>query len=195
MGREKSGPPGLITSSEVGLGPLAYEHVVVLHADVGQGQRERGRATNHLAGGVVLTAMARAHELVGTTVPGNDATEVGADGVDAVAADGVLAFDDQIGGITLEALYKAAIAFGVTGEPTAGCDGIAQLIFGTGSTAAAGGLGGNEVVRHRIKGSQGDTSDGAECQQIHELPTTHSGHIARGKLGHGGRSSSSDCPC
>ena len=117
---------------------------------------------------------------------------MGADGVDAVAADGVFAFNDQIGGITLEALYKAAIAFGVAGEPAAGCDGIAQLIFGTGATAAAGGLGGNEVVRHRVEGSQGDTSDGAERQQIHELPTTHSGHIARGELGHGGRSSSSE---
>ena len=117
---------------------------------------------------------------------------MGADGVDAVAADGVFAFNDQIGGIAFEALYQAAIALGVAGEPAAGCDRVAQLILGAGATATARGLGGDEVIRHWVEGSQGHTGDGAERQQIHELPTTHSGHIARGELGHGGRSSSSE---
>ena len=70
---------------------------------------------------------------------------MGADGVDAVAADGVFAFNDQIGGITLEALYQAAITFGVAGKPATGCDRIAQLILGAGATTAASGLGGDEV--------------------------------------------------
>ena len=51
---------------------------------------------------------------------------------------------------------------------------------------AAGSAGRNEVVGDRIESTQGNASHRAEGQQIHELPTTHSGHIARGGLGHGG---------
>ena len=59
--------------------------------------------------------MARTHELVGTTVPRHHATQVGADGIDAVAADGVSTFNNQIGGITFEALNQASVAFWVAG--------------------------------------------------------------------------------
>ena len=83
-----SGPPGLIARAEIGFSPLAHKDVVVLDAHVGQSKGEGCGAANHLAGGVVLTAVAGAHELVGAAVPGHHAAQVGADGVDAITADG-----------------------------------------------------------------------------------------------------------
>jgi hypothetical protein len=116
---------------------------------------------------------------------------VGADGIDAVAADGVRALHDQVGGIAFQALDQAAIAFLVGGQPPGGGNDIAELILGGGAAAAAAGLGGNEVVHHRVEGSQGNPCDGPEGQQVHELATAHPRHItvrsARWYLGHTGR--------
>ena len=94
---------------------MAHENVVVFDADVGEGKGEGSRAAHHLAGGVVLTAVTGAHELVGAAVPGHDATQVGADGVDAVAADGVFTLNNQVGGVTFETLYQAPIALRMAG--------------------------------------------------------------------------------
>ena len=103
----RSGPPGLVAGAEVGLRPFTDEDVVVFNADVGECQGERGWAANNLAGGVVLTAMARTHKFVGATVPRHHATQVGADGIDSVTADGVSTFNNQVSGITFEALNQA----------------------------------------------------------------------------------------
>ena len=110
---------------------------------------------------------------------------MGADGVDAVTADGVVPFDDQIGGITLETLHKAAVAARVTAQPAAGCDRIAQFVLRTCAASAAGGARRNEVVHDRVKSSQSHPGDRPEGQQIHELPAAHSGHITCWHLSHG----------
>ena len=69
--------------------------------------------------------MARTHKFVGATVPRHHATQVGADGIDSVTADGVSTFNNQVSGITFEALNQAAVAFWMAGEPSTGGDGIA----------------------------------------------------------------------
>jgi hypothetical protein len=45
--------------------------------------------------------VARALELVLGLVPGHDAAEVGAHGVEAVVLDGAVILDDDVGGVTL----------------------------------------------------------------------------------------------
>ena len=67
---------------------------------------------------------------------------MGADGIDAVAADGVIAFDDQISGVTFETLNKAAVAAGMVAQPATGGDRIAQLILGRGAATATSSPGG-----------------------------------------------------
>lgn len=62
--------------------------------------RREGRRT----GLVVLGAVAGADELVLGLVPGDDATQVGAHGVEAVVLDALVLLHDQVGGVTLEAL-------------------------------------------------------------------------------------------
>ena len=151
--------------------------LVVLDGHVGQGQGEGGGAAHHLAGGVVLGAVAGAHEFVGTAVPGHHTAQVGADGVDAVAADGIAALDEQVGGIALETLHQTAVALLVGAQPASGRDAVAELVLGRGAAAAASGLGGDEIAGHGIEGTQGDPGDRSKGQQVHELPTTHSGHI------------------
>ena len=68
---------------------------------MGEGQGKRSRTANHLPVGVVLGAVARALELVLSLVPGHDAAEVGAHGVEAVVLDGAVILDDDVGGVTL----------------------------------------------------------------------------------------------
>ncbi len=101
---------------------------------MGQGQGQRGGTADHGPFRVVLAAVAGTDELVLAAVPGDHATEMGADRVEADGADGALPFDDQIGGISLEALHQAAVAFGVAGQPAAGHDRNAEVVEGNGTT-------------------------------------------------------------
>lgn len=95
-------PPGLEAGAEVGLGP-GGEHDDVRLVDVGvrEGEGEGRGAADHLTLVVVLGAVARALELVLSLVPGHDASEVGAHGVEAVVLDGAVILDDDVGGVTL----------------------------------------------------------------------------------------------
>ena len=102
-----------------------------------QGQGKGRWTAHHFAGGVVLGAVAGAHEFVGTAVPGHHTAQVGADGVDAVAADGIAALDEQVGGIALETLHQTAVALLVGAQPASGRDAVAELVLGRGAAAAA----------------------------------------------------------
>ena len=95
-------PPGLEAGAEVGLGP-AGEHDDISLVDVGvrEGEGQGRGAADHLTLVVVLGAVARALELVLSLVPGHDAAEVGAHGVEAVILDGAVILDDDVGGVTL----------------------------------------------------------------------------------------------
>lgn len=95
-------PPGLEAGAEVSLGP-AGEHDDISIVDVGvrEGEGQGRGAADHLTLVVVLGAVARALELVLGFVPGHDAAEVGAHGVEAVVLDGAVILDDDVGGVTL----------------------------------------------------------------------------------------------
>jgi hypothetical protein len=82
-------------------------------------------------------------------------------------------------------LDKAAITLCVATQPAARGDCVSELVFGAGSTTAPGSPGRDEVIRHWIKRTQGHACDGSEGQQIHELPTAHTGHITGWDLSHG----------
>lgn len=88
--------------------------------------------------------VARAHELVGGLVPGNDATQVSADSVDAKVLHLALVGDDEVGGIALEALDELAVA-GVGLDPLSDDDIVAKGILSQEAAAVAAGLGGGEV--------------------------------------------------
>ena len=95
-------PPGLEAGAEVSLGP-AGEHDDISLVDVGvrEGEGQGRGAADHLTLVVVLGAVARALELVLGFVPGHDAAEVGAHGVEAVVLDAAVILDDDVGGVTL----------------------------------------------------------------------------------------------
>ena len=77
-----------------------------------------------LTGLVVLRAVAWAHELVLGLVPGDDTTQVSAHGVEAVALDGLVLLDDQVGGITLKTLFNNNITSIMVGLVKYRCDTI-----------------------------------------------------------------------
>jgi len=63
---------------------------------------------------------------------------VRADRIDAVAADGIFTFNDQISRIPFEPLNKAAVACGVITEPAAKRYRVTELILGTRAPTASG---------------------------------------------------------
>lgn len=95
-------PPGLEPRAEVRFGPGREDHHVGL-VDVGVRQREGqgGGAADHLALVVVLRAVARALEFVLCLVPGHDAPEVRAHGVDAVVLNAAVILHHEVRGVTL----------------------------------------------------------------------------------------------
>merc|ERR1712100_529986 len=104
-------PPGLEAGAEVGLGP-GREHDDVRLVDVGvrEGEGEGRGAADHLTLVVVLGAVARALELVLSLVPGHDAAKALGEGAVAreVGLEPLLGLDDDVGGVTLEALGEGA---------------------------------------------------------------------------------------
>lgn len=71
---------------------------------------KRSRAAGGLRSRGQNRTVARAHELVGGLVPGHDATQVSAHGVDTEGLHLVVVGDDEVGGITLETLDEGAAA-------------------------------------------------------------------------------------
>jgi len=114
-------PPRRRVGAEVGLGPGREDGLAVDIVAVGKRERERRRAADHLAGRVVLGAVARAHVLVLSAVPRHDAAKVGADGVDGVVLERAVLLGDQVVGIALEALDERALGKGWALAQTADC--------------------------------------------------------------------------
>ena len=73
-------PPSLFASTEVLLSPGGEEDLsrFIVNITVGKGQRKRSRSTNNGPVGGVLRSVAGAQELVGSSGPGDDATQVSA---------------------------------------------------------------------------------------------------------------------
>ncbi len=84
---------------------------------------------------------------------------MGADGIDSVAADGVITLDDEVRGISFKTLHQASVPFWMAGKPSGRCDGVAQFVFCASSTAATACTGWDEVAHHRIQGSEGNSRD------------------------------------
>ena len=70
--------PGLEAGAEVGLLPRRKDNLAVDGVAVSKGEREGRRATDNLASGSVLGAVARANVLELGTVPRDNAAKVGA---------------------------------------------------------------------------------------------------------------------
>ena len=105
---------------------------------MGEGQGKRSRTANHLPGGVVLGAVARALELVLGLVPRDDAAQVRANSVQPEVREGTILLDDQVRGVTLQALRERVVARQVRLEPFSLLDVVAVRVLSrlTGATAA-----------------------------------------------------------
>jgi hypothetical protein len=91
-------PPSLGVGTEIKLGPGRKENLARLGIDiaVGQGEGKRGGSTHDGTGGSVLGSVARALELVGGRRPRDDATKMGAHGVQTVALNGLVILHDNV---------------------------------------------------------------------------------------------------
>lgn len=75
---------------------------IVDNVAVGESKGKRGGTADLLALGVVLRTVAWAHELVLGVVPGDDASQMGAHGVDTVLLNAAVTSDHKVSGLTLQ---------------------------------------------------------------------------------------------
>jgi len=102
-------------------------------------EAERRRAADHLTLGVVLRAVARALELVLSLVPGDDATQVRAHRVQTKVSERPILLDDQVSGVTLQALRERVVARQVRLEPRRLLDVVTvRILRGLTGTTATG---------------------------------------------------------
>lgn len=99
-----SPPPGGVTGTEVGLSPRGEVDNIVLDIDVSKSKREGSGPTDLLALSVILGAVARAHKLVLSSVPRDNAAEMSAHSVEAILLNGAFASDDKICCISLHSI-------------------------------------------------------------------------------------------
>ena len=69
-----------------------------------EGKAQRSWSSNDHAVLIILRAMARAHELVGSAVPGHNTAEMGADGVDREVLELAVLVGDEVVSVTLQTL-------------------------------------------------------------------------------------------
>ena len=106
---------------------------------MGEGQGKRSRTANHLPVGVVLGAVARALELVLGLVPRDDAAQVRAHSVQPEVREGTILLDDQVRGVTLQALRERVVARQVRLEPFSLLDVVTIRVLSRLTGAAAAG--------------------------------------------------------
>mmetsp|Transcript_28493 Transcript_28493/g.70224 ORF Transcript_28493/g.70224 Transcript_28493/m.70224 type:complete len:254 (+) Transcript_28493:229-990(+) len=171
-------PPGGDAGAEVRLGPGGEDDGVVgVDLGVRQSQGQRRRPADHLALVVVLGPVARALELVLRLVPGHDAAEVGAHGVQAVVLDGAVVLHDDVRGVTLEALGQGAVAGQVGLEPRPLLDLVAVGVLGRLARAAAARARGHEEVGEAAEQGGAGQAERAHQQQVHHVTLAHVRHV------------------
>mmetsp|Transcript_27743 Transcript_27743/g.70741 ORF Transcript_27743/g.70741 Transcript_27743/m.70741 type:complete len:237 (-) Transcript_27743:9-719(-) len=166
-------PPRRRVGAEVGLGPGREDGLAVDIVAVGKRERERRRAADHLAGRVVLGAVARAHVLVLSAVPRHDAAKVGADGVDGVVLERAVLLGDQVVGIALEALDERALREGVGLGPDGRLHVVTERIFGREAATATASARRNEEVDEATSHPQHGDASAAEEDKVHDGAALH----------------------
>lgn len=166
-------PPWVLAGPEVGLDPRDEDDLAIINVSMNQGQRQGSRSTDNLALVVVLGSMARAKELVLGGVKRHDAAKVGADRVDPVGGEGLVGLHDEVRRITLESLCERAVVGAVRLEPFLDEDVVAELVLGDGPAGVAPGAGGDEEGAVGDEHAEGGERDGAQQEEVHQLPLTH----------------------
>ena len=127
-------------------------------------------------GAVTTNFKLRENEWAGkVTLDGVNAAQVSADGVDAVTADGSVAGDDQISGISLEPLHQAALPALVGTEPAAGGNRLAQLIAGHNPPSTDGHARRHEKAQRWVEGAADHAGHRSEGEQVEQLAASEVG--------------------
>lgn len=133
--------------------------------------------------------MAGAHKLVLRLVPRDDAPEMGAHGVERIVLEvGLIVVDNEIGGISAEALDKLPRASIMAREVISLFDTIAEGVLRNDSAAStARGLG-HEEIRERVQRTKRDRRGSTGKEQVHGIALGHVGDHVPGVAGggHGG---------
>ena len=90
----ESFPPWGSISSEVGFGPVGEaDRVVFADFNVGKGETERCWTSDDFAGAIILGSVTWAHVFVGSSVPGNNTTQMSADCVQSIVLKAIFRYN------------------------------------------------------------------------------------------------------
>merc|ERR1719203_602219 len=164
-------PPGLSVGTEVSLSPGAEKDGSgLIGITVGKSKGKGGGSTNDSASGGVLRSMARAHELVVGGRPRDDASQVGAHGVEAVGLKGSIILDDKVGGIALKSLSEGVVTGLVGGKVLLLVEVVSKGILGGDSAVSTSGARGEEEEDVGNGKASNGHGGGADEDEVHEVP-------------------------
>jgi len=171
-------PPLLKASAEVILVPLEQLDVAAGGGGVGKGQRQRSWPVDDHAVGVVLGAVAWAHELVVGLGPWDDAAKVSAHSIAGEVLDAIVCGED-VGRVAIEALQELWHRLGIVSlHPVGDGHSVAVLVTSRDTSAATRGHWWVKVPQETAKdhanrdgGSRGD-------HDVHQGTTLHVWHKA-----------------
>jgi len=165
-------PPSLSSGSEVLFRPGGEEDLAVLAGvAVRKSKGKRSRSTNDVSIGGVLGTVARAHELVVGGGPWDDATQVGADGIETVALERLVILDNKVCGISLQSLGKGSVTCWLLREVGLVHDVVTEGILGRDTTSATSGTRGDEEQDVRDADGSDREGTGSEKNQVHQEST------------------------
>ena len=154
-------PPSLLVGAEVDFGPGREDNLSrrFLNITVGKSKWERSRSTDNGTCGCVLRSVAWAHELVASSGPWNDTSQVGAHckcceihrlqlaneslrrelltSIETVGFESLVFLDNQVRGVSLQTLGQRAVIWTLRGNVCLGEDIVTKGILGRNSTVTS----------------------------------------------------------
>mmetsp|Transcript_10188 Transcript_10188/g.21653 ORF Transcript_10188/g.21653 Transcript_10188/m.21653 type:complete len:255 (+) Transcript_10188:208-972(+) len=177
-------PPGGGVGAEVSLLPRRQHNLAVDLVAVRQRERQGSGPTDHLAGGVVLRAVARAHVLVRRAVPRHDAAEVRAHSVDGVVLEAAILLDDQVVRVALQALHQRARGVGELLRPIRALHVVTKSVLGEDAAPATSAGVGDEEEDESTEHPQHGHPCSAKEHQVHDGTPLHVRHKVISSGGH-----------
>jgi len=165
-------PPSLSSGSEIVFRPRGEKNLsIVTGVTVRKSEGKRSGSTDDVSIGGVLGSVARAHELVVGGGPWDDATQVSADGIEAIALERLVILDNKVCSISLQSLCQRSVSGWLRTEVGLGHNIVTKGILGGDTTATTSGTRGDEEQNVWDTNGPNSKGTGSEKNQVHQEST------------------------
>ena len=133
-------PPWFRIGSEICLSPRGEINDVIFDFNVGKCQTERSWTSNDFTSLVILRTVAWAHVFVGGSVPWNNASQMGANGIDTIVSNTIFS-RNEVMGITFETLNQLSVTWLMLRLPGCKFDLVAKCVESSDSSTGTSSFG------------------------------------------------------